>query len=136
MDVAELIWQVKSADPKIAEPAARSLRELARIDPAVLTPWRKDLLQVGRDAEDLRVRWNLIVIVGKLSLTRTQRASAIDWLFERLRDESSLTRTFALQALVDLSATDSALRKRVLPILENFAREGTPAMRARARKLL
>ena len=135
-DIAELIAAVKSADTAVAEPASRELRNVARVDPMSLSAWRKDLLKLAMSVEDLRVRWNLIIVLGMLPLTSSQRAVAVDWLFERLRDPGSLTRTHALQALVDLSAGDAALRRRLLPIAQEFAETGTAAMRARARKLL
>jgi len=82
------------------------------------------------------VRWNLMQVLGKIVLKPVQRGAANDWLFERLRDASPFTRTFALQALYELSREDEALHRRWLPIAEEFARNGTAAMRARARKLL
>ena len=57
-------------------------------------------------------------------------------MFERLRDASGLNRTMAMQALMDLSEGDERLRARVLPIVRESLEGGTPAMRARARKLL
>jgi hypothetical protein len=57
-------------------------------------------------------------------------------MFERLQDKSGLNRTMAMQALMDLSVGDKALRARVMPFVLEFVEEGTPAMRARARRLL
>ena len=132
----ELIATLRSTDAEAGERAARALRKLAERDPASLALWRKDLLKLTMNAQDLRLRWNLIVMPGKLPLSPSQRATAVDWLFERLEDASPFTRTFALQALFDLSSTDSSLRARLLPIAQRFALQGTAAMRARARKLL
>jgi hypothetical protein len=69
------------------------------------------------------------------------KALAVELMFERLRDKSGLNRTMALQALVDLSENDAALndaalRPRLRPVVREFLEHGTPAMRARARKLL
>lgn len=130
--VEELIAVVEGGDAVAAEKAARSLRE---VSPKKLTA-RKHLLKLAMGAEDLRVRWNLIQVVGKLWLSPRQRAVAVDWLFERLWDPSPFTRTFALQALFDLSGEDAALRGRVLSIAREFTELGTASMRARARKLL
>jgi hypothetical protein len=57
-------------------------------------------------------------------------------MFECLRDKSGLNRTFAIQALMDLSVEDSELRARVIPLLREFLKNGPPAMKARARKLM
>ena len=45
-------------------------------------------------------------------------------------------KTCALQGLADLAATDTALREELTRLLRHHAKAGTPAMRARCRKLL
>jgi len=45
-------------------------------------------------------------------------------------------RAFALQALADLAAQRSSIRPGVIEILRRAARNGTPAMKARSRRLL
>ena len=50
--------------------------------------------------------------------------------------ESSIVKTFSLQLLVNLASTDESPRPEVMPLLWNALERGTPAMRARARKLL
>jgi len=54
----------------------------------------------------------------------------------RQRLASSIVKTFALQAFVDLARQDARLRETAKPILEESLRTGTAAMKARARKLL
>ena len=73
---------------------------------------------------------------GTLPLRGRERAAVVDWLFERLGDDAGLVRTMALQALFDLSASDTQLRNRVLPFPERLMEMGTAAMRIRARNLL
>ena len=43
---------------------------------------------------------------------------------------------FAMQALADLAEHDEHMRRRVLPLLTELTRTGTPAMHSRRRKLL
>ena len=135
-DVAQLIAAVKSSDSALAEPASRDLRKLAISDPSSVQSLSKDILNLVMVCPDLRIRGNLIIVLGELPFSRVQRAAAVDWLLERVCDASPLTRTFALQSLMDLSAKDPSLRRRVLTIAAEFAENGTAAMRARARKLL
>ena len=112
------------------------MRKLAEKDPATLAPHGALLLKLDMAEQDLRTRWNLIEILGSIPLRSTQRLIAVDWLFERLGDASPFTRTFALQALFNLSRNDEPLRRRWLPLAHEFEVNGTAAMRARARKLL
>ena len=57
-------------------------------------------------------------------------------LEEYLDDRSSIVKTFALQGLADLSTDDDRLKSNVVDLLRVAARTGTPAMKARSRKLL
>jgi hypothetical protein len=41
-----------------------------------------------------------------------------------------------MQALADLAATDPRLKSQIKPLLEELTQIGTPAMRARGRKIL
>jgi hypothetical protein len=50
--------------------------------------------------------------------------------------ESSIVRTFSMQALSDLAARDLSLLPEVLPVIERLAGSGTPAMVSRGRMLL
>ena len=134
--IKALISVVETGDGRSAEMASRGLREAAREDAARLKPWCKDLLRLAMAAEALPIRWNLVIVIGRLPLTSTQAAVAIDWLFERLTDQSALTRTLALQSLWDLRRTEPGLLLRLMPVVEDFALNGTAAMRARARKLM
>jgi len=131
-----LLRSLASEDKRTAERAARSLKKIAEADRAILYPLRKQLLKAAFEAQDVRVQWNLTIVVGRLPLTGRDKAVAVELMFERLRDASGLNRTFAMQALMDLSEDDAALRVRVLPIVHQALEHGTPAMQARAKRLL
>jgi hypothetical protein len=53
-----------------------------------------------------------------------------------LEDRSSIVKTLALQGLAELAQDDAGIRFEVVEILHEATRSGTPAMKARARKLL
>jgi hypothetical protein len=133
---AGLVDALRSSDKAKAEQAARTLKKIAEADRAMLLPLRKRLLREAFRATEVRVQWNLTIAIGRLPLTGGDKAVAVDLMFERLSDSSGLNRTFALQALMDLSEDDAALRARVLPFVHKALADGTPAMKARARKLL
>jgi len=132
----ELVRRLGSKDKLVAERAARTLKKISETDASVLYAWRKALLSEAFRAVDVRVQWNLSIVLGRLPLKGQDKAVVVDLMFERLQDKSGLNRTLAMQALMDLSENDAALRKRVAPIVREALEGGTPAMRARARKLL
>ena len=75
-------------------------------------------------------------MIPRLELNARERLVAVDILFDYLRDRSSIVKTFAMQGLADLAVKDPLLRRKLLPLLEELTEIGTPAMRARGRKLL
>jgi hypothetical protein len=123
----ELVRRLRDKNKAVVERAARTLKKYA---------WRKDLLDEAFRAADVRVQWNLSIVLGRLPLKRADKALAVELMFERLRDKSGLNRTMAMQALMDLSGDDASLRSRVMPIVLEALEHGTPAMRARAKRLL
>jgi hypothetical protein len=131
-----LVGLLRDGDRGVVERTARTLKKIAERDGAALFAWRKRLLAEAFRAVDVRVQWNLTIVLGKMPLTGADKALAVELMFERLRDKSGLNRTMALQALMDLSENDPALRARVMPVVRESLEGGTPAMRARARKLL
>ncbi len=132
----ELVGLLRDGDKRVVERAARTLKKIAERDAAALYAWRKALLQEAFRAVDVRVQWNLSIVVGRLPLKGADKAVAVELMFERLRDGSGLNRTMAMQALMDLSEGDAGLRARVMPLVREALKGGTPAMRARARRLL
>ena len=58
-----------------------------------------------------------------------------DMLLDFMHSQSSIVKTSSLQILVDFAEAHPALRPKVAPLLWNALESGTPAMRARARKL-
>ena len=104
--------------------------------PELLQPFKTRLLAVAGESDQQEVRWHLAQMIPRLKLTRREHAVAVDIVFDYLRDRSSIVKTFAMQALADLASQDASLRAQILPLLEELTAIGTPAMRARGRKLL
>jgi hypothetical protein len=132
----ELVRRLRDRDKAVVERAARTLKKIAEADAGALYARRKALLKEAFRAVDVRVQWNLSIVLGRLPLKGADKALAVELMFERLRDVSGLNRTMAMQALMDLSEEDEKLRARVMPIVLEFVENGTPAMKARARRLL
>ena len=131
-----LIKCLSSPHKPTAEQASRTLKRIAEADRDILYPFRKQLLKAAFAARDIRVQWNLSLVLGRIPLTGQDKAVAVDLMYERLTDRSGLNRTCAMEALMDLSISDPALRARILPILREALEHGTPAMKARAKLLL
>lgn len=117
MRAADVAEKVTARRPELLRPHARRLLELAGID-------------------QQEVRWHVAQMLPRVPLTTAQRRRAIAILEGYLDDRSSIVRTWAMDALARLSAADPALRARVVPLVRELTESGTPAMRARGRRLL
>jgi len=125
-----------SDDPLVRMRAADATEKVTRKNPDLLTAYKKQLLKLLPDVEQQELRWHLAALVPRLPLSRRQRCLAASSLRCYLQDRSSIVKTCALQALADLAKDDSTMRPEVKKLLCQSLRNGTPAMKARSRKLL
>jgi HEAT repeat protein len=131
-----LVTALASKDEPLRMRAADAIEKISTRNPTLLQPFKKQFLTIASRATQQELRWHAAQILPRLDLTPTERAAAVDILFDYLRDKSSIVKTFAMQALADLAATDPQLKSKILPLLEELTQIGTPAMRARGRKIL
>lgn len=132
----KLIVGLWSKDPLVRMRAADAAEKITRKNPELLTPYRKELLGLLGETVEQELRWHLSVMVPRLSLNPNERKRAISLLNSYMQDRSSIVKAFALQGLADLARDDASIRSTVIEILREATRSGTPAMKARSRKLL
>jgi hypothetical protein len=125
-----------SEDPLIRMRAADAAEKVTRNSPQLLAPYRKELLGLMAESTQQELRWHLAVMVPRLPLNSRERRLAASLLSDYGNDRSSIVRTFALQGLADLAKNDPGIQPAVIEILREATRNGTPAMKARSRKLL
>lgn len=125
-----------SEDPLVRMRAADATEKITRNNPDLLLPYCDELLVLMVETRQPELRWHLAAIVPRLALNAKKRQTATVLLNSYLEDCSSIVKTSALQALADLARDDPGMRPGVIETLRKAARDGTPAMRARSRKLL
>jgi hypothetical protein len=116
--------------------AADAAEKVSAKKPRLLDRHKRELLGLLAEAEQIELRWHLALMIPRLPLTAPERRRAARALERYLEDRSSIVKTCALEGLADLARTDAALCPDVKQLLQNARRQGTPAMKARARKLL
>jgi len=132
----ELIAGLWDTDAALRMRAADAAEKVTRKHPELLQPYKKELLGLMSEVEQQELRWHLAVMVPRLALNARERQSAMTSLSAYLEDRSSIVKTFTLQGLADLAEDVPSVRSTVLEILREATRNGTPAMKARSRKLL
>jgi hypothetical protein len=116
--------------------AADAAEKVTRKRPELLEQYKKELLSLLAVAREQEIRWHLAAMVPRLVLSVHQRRAAMVVLEGYLGDRSSIVKTYALEGMAELVGEDTKLRTAVMEILREAARNGTAAMKARARKLL
>lgn len=132
----ELIKCLWDENPVVRMRAADADEKVSAKKPRLLDRHKPELLGLLAEAEEIELRWHLAAMIPRLRLTTAERERAAEVLQHYLDDRSSIVKTFALQGLADLSQKDAGLRIKVKQLLEGAVQSGTPAMKARARKLL
>jgi len=132
----ELIAGLWSDDALVRMRAADAAEKVTRKSRELLQPYKKELLGLMTEAGEQELRWHLAAMVPRLLLSGKERRLAASLLNKYLEDRSSIVKTFALQGLADLAQSDASTRGEVVEILRESIRSGTPAMKARSRKLL
>jgi len=134
--LADIFGGFTDDDPLIRMRCADVAEKVTKLRPEWLQPYKRQILAVVSHSAEQEVRWHVAQMLPRLRLTPTERHKAATILFGYLEDKSRIVKTFALQALTDLAHDDPDLRRRVLPLLRNACRTGSPAVRARAKKLI
>jgi hypothetical protein len=132
----ELFRGLSSGDRVTRMRAADAVEKISLQRPELLSRYKHALLELAACARDKEFRWHMALILPRLSLRSTERAAAVDILYEYLNDSSSIVKTWAMQGLADLAHKDRKLLSTVRLLVQKLTQTGTPAMRARGRKIL
>lgn len=132
----ELIRCMADDDPVIAMRAADAAQKAAVHTPALLATHSRVILGALSRSPHQEVRWHVAQMIPCLSLSKAQRSQARKLLMRYLDDASRIVRVCAMQALADLTRQEPGWREEILTLLRDLAHTGSPAVRARARKLI
>ena len=114
-------------DPVVRMRAADAVEKITRRRPDLLRGLENRVLTEVAAIDQQEVRWHVAQLLPRLALTLPQRAQAITILRGFVDDDSRIVRTFAMQALADLTEHDEQMRRWLLPLLAEL----TPHRHAR-----
>jgi hypothetical protein len=131
----ELMQGLWSSDPLIRMRAADAAEKVTLRRPDLLKPFKAKLLHLLDEATQQELRWHLAQMVPRLALSTKDRVRATTALMRHLEDKSSIVKTSAMQAIADLASSHDELIPQLKQLLTTLTESGTPAMKARGRKL-
>jgi hypothetical protein len=132
-ELLECLWD---EHPVVRMRAADAAEKASLASPQLLQPHKNELLGLMEEAVQQELRWHLALMVPRLTLSAKERKRAHDALCTYLDDRSSIVKTLAMQGLADLATQDARLKSGIVEQIRTLTRTGTPAMKARGRKLL
>lgn len=127
---------LSAADPLIRMRSADAVEKITARRPELLRSYKNKLIREVAATDQKEVRWHVAQMLPRLELDEVERKRVFRVLLGYLNDRSSIVRTFTMQALADIARDSPVLLRAVRQRLAQLTTSGTPAMKARGRKLL
>ena len=133
--IRSLVRELFGDDVEQRKRAADVARRVTEHDGSLLEPYADELAGLLEilPMEESRTRWHLGLVVPRVAHTRMQRLRAARTMLLIAQDESNVVRCSAVEGLGLLATHEPSLRDDAEEMIERFLREGTTAMKCRAR---
>jgi len=132
----DVVNAILTENPGLRMRASDAAEKITRDHPEWLKPYKKKFLSQIANINQKEVRWHTAQILPRLNLTKNERKKVYDLMIVYLKDESSIVKTFAMQALTDIAMQDSDYVDNVRNVVKRLVKNGTPAMKSRGKKLM
>jgi hypothetical protein len=136
--IRDLMTELLSTNPYARRCAADLARLVSARDPGILGKYADVLIDLVSDTPFVQwqARGHITLAAALNARTRAQRLRLATLVRALAVDERNALRAIALEALAILAAAEPELRDEATVVLEHARREGTTAMRSRARRML
>ena len=133
----EVFNGMRSDNPLIRMRSADVIEKVSRIHPEYLTSYKEEIIKEISEIEQQEVRWHVALIFSYLSLSAREKEIVYKKLVSWIENsKSKIVIANSLQALAYIFKKDEKYRLKMIKILEAAIVDGSPAVKARARKLL
>ena len=130
----EIFKGAASPNPLVKMRAAQVINRVASQRPDYLESYNNRFIEVLAQAGERQYRRNLIMLLPHLKLNEAEKVKISAILGGFLRDKTVTIVIAALEAMVELAGDDPEKQVKLLPIVDELARTGSPAIRVRARR--
>ena len=134
--VKALVEAMFEDEPELRKRAADVARRITDKGAGPLERYADELAGLLAEVavEESRTRWHLGLVVARVAHTREQRLRAGRLMELLAADESNVARCSALEGIGVLAVGEHSLREVAEEMIERALREGTLAMKCRARE--
>ena len=127
---------LQSDDEVLRARAADAVEKITARHPEYLRRYKTQLIGPLARVNQKEVRWHVAQLLPRVQWNESEMQRVLGILMNYLNDTSSIVKTFAMQALADLAHRNPELIPQVLTHVRELTAIGTPAMKARGRKIL
>jgi hypothetical protein len=133
--VRALVRELFGEDIEVRKRAADVTRRITEGDGSLLERYADELagLLETLPVEESRTRWHLGLVVPRVACTCAQRLRAARTMSLLTEDKSNVVRCSAVEGMGLLALQEPSLRDEAEEMVERYLREGTVAMKSRAR---
>jgi len=133
--VKALVRTMFDDDPELRKRASDVAHRVTDLDVALLRPYADELIGLLAETqpEESRTLWHLGLVVSRTAHTREQQLRAARLMQVQLENESNVARCSAVEGIGLLASKEPELYDLAVELIEKALRDGTLAMKARAR---
>jgi len=132
----ELFECLLSPDKGVSKRASQALLIVSQRRPDLFQPYKEVLFSELIEQDKWYVRYRLCLILPRLRLNPDDIARAAEIFQDLLDGSQNALSVSALEGLAELALLEPSRREEFIWLIERKARAGTPAMKARGRRLL
>jgi len=132
----EVFHGFKCQNPVVRMRAADIIEKVTRDDHGLLRGYELEIIDEFSVIEQQEVCWHIALLLPRLSVGKKDREKIVDVLRRYLEHESKIVVVNAMQALAELAIMDGLLKKKAVQLIALKMVDGSPAIKARGKKLL
>jgi HEAT repeat protein len=125
-----------SDDPVVRARSADAIEKASKNDPSLLAPFKKEIIAILKRDVQQEVCWHMAQIVPRLMYTPSEKKGIAATLKKYLEHKSAIVQVSAMEALTELAESNGEGLPEVTNMIHRQMKTGSPAVRARGRKLL
>ncbi len=136
-DFDELFIGLNHSDRKVVMRTADAIEKITLDKLDYLQKHKTELLNLCQIAKDIELKWHLVLLVSRLSLTKKELGNTWDLLtkWATNKKESKIVRVNSIQGLFNLLQQNHELSQDFNLTLSEIEKEKIPSLNARIKKL-
>lgn len=132
-----VFYGMKDQNPLIRMRSADVAEKVSRLHPNYLIPHKEELIYKISEIEQQEVRWHVASMFTYLRLSDEEKSEVVRKLINWIENsKSKIVIANSLEALTHIANEDEKYMAEAIKILEKSVETGSPAVAARARKLM